>query len=99
MNTVSKMIQLSKMKEGQFFCVNTEGKKIYLIDTIDDEHKKVHLIPFEQRDGDNSISLDFDECVYDSISDGSTIQKAWQLAGVRSINVIDTKLEQGGINI
>ena len=85
MNTINRVVRLRKMKEGQFLCVNA---KTYIIDTIDEEHKKIYLIPYDKSDRDTSISIDFDECVYDSISDGSTVQKAWQLAGVRSINLI-----------
>jgi len=85
------MLQLGKMKEDQFFYVNA---KTYIIDTIDEEHKKIHLISYDKSDNDTSISIDFDECVYDSISDGSIAQKAWQLAGVRAINLIDIKLSK-----
>ena len=63
------------------------------IDTIDEEHKKIHLIQYDKNDKDTSISIDFDECVYDSVTDGSSIQKAWKLAGVHAINVIDIKFE------
>ena len=76
MNTINKVVRLRKMKQMQFFCING---KTYIIDAIDEEHKRIHLIQFEQSNGDNSISLDFDECVYDSISDGSSIEKAWPL--------------------
>lgn len=90
MNTINRVVRLRKMKQGQFFLVNT---KTYIIDTIDKEHKKILLIPYDKSDKDVSVSIDFDECVYDSVTDGGSVQKAWQLAGVRATNVIDIKLE------
>lgn len=87
MNAINKVIRLGKMKEGQFFCINTEGQTIYIIDKIDEEHKKIHLIPYDKNDKDASVSIDFDECVYDEVTDGSSIQKAWVLAGVHAMNI------------
>ena len=83
-NTINRVVRIRKMKEGQFFCVNA---RTYIIDTIDEEHKKINLTPYDKNDKDTSISIDFDECVYDSVTDGSSIQKAWKLAGVCAMNI------------
>ena len=84
-HTIGKMIQMERMKEKQFICRGEN--QIYVIDKIDKENKKMYLVSATDDGFQSAICLGFDEIVYDEISDGNSVQKAWILAGVQAMPI------------